>query len=218
MFKVLLVFPLILFWHLALGQTVFDANYRFAEGVYLSHASLLANKPDLNWEAIAGEMVQLPDDYRVQIAGYGYKDERIDGEIIPYAISLDGEPYLFIKKDEQRNFHEFAGLRIRGALSTMQYDTVITTRQLMKAYNPVNGQPFREAYVERKKTISLNRILHLRSGALIPFTHQNLVRLVADDTEIAKALLEVNPNESEMLLRALQLYDDRHPVTLPVKD
>lgn len=217
MIKNLRFLPLLFLSIVSSAQSDFNAEFRFAEGVYLSHASFLANEPDLEWESIAGEMVQLPEDFRVQIAGYGYKDERIDGDIIPYAISLDGEPYLFIKKDNKRNFHEFAGLRIRGALSTMQYDTVIRTRQLMKAYNPVNGQPFREAYVERDKTITLNKILHLRSGALLPFTHQNLVRLVADDAEIAKALIEVGPKEVDMILRALKLYDDRHPLSLPIK-
>ncbi len=162
-------------------------------------------------------MVQLPEDYRVQIASYGYKDDRIDAAILPYAISLEGVLYLFTKKDEQRDFHEFTGLRIRGHLSTLQYDTVVTTRQLMKAYNPINGQPFREAYVERDKTITLHKILHLRTGALVPFTHQNLVRLCADDAKIAKALLEVDPKEKDLLLRALQLYDDRHPLTLPLR-
>lgn len=201
----------------AIGQVPFNAEYRFPEGVYLSHASLLANQPDLEWESIDGEMVQLPEDFRVQIAGYGYKDERINNEIIPYAISLEGEPYLFVRKDEERKFHEFAGFRVKGLLSTLQYDTTVVTRQLMKAFNPVNGQPFRQAFVEREKTISLNKILHLRTGALIPFTHQNLVRLCADDQEIARALLDVNPKEVELLIRALKLYDDRHPITLPIK-
>jgi hypothetical protein len=199
------------------GQATFNADYRFPEGVYLSHASLLANQPDLEWESIDGEMVQLPEDYRVQIAGYGYKDERINSEIIPYAISLDGEPYLFIRKDEQREFHEFAGFRVKGLLSVLKYDTTIVKRQLMKAFNPINGQPFRQAYVERKKTVSLTKILHLRTGALMPFTHQNLVRLCSDDEEIASALINVNPEKSEMMLRALKLYDDRHPLTLPIK-
>ncbi|MFK8164359.1 MAG: hypothetical protein AB8H12_18080 [Lewinella sp.] len=217
MIKLLLLSTFLSITTLVLGQVTFDADYRFPEGVYLSHAALIANQPDLEWESIDGEMVQLPEDFRVQIAGYGYKDDRINSEIIPYAISLDGEPYLFIRNDEQREFHEFAGFRVKGLLSVLQYDTTVVTRQLMKAFNPVNGQPFRQAYVERNKTISLTKILHLRTGALIPFTHQNLVRLCSDDEEIARALIDVNPKEAEMMLRALKLYDDRHPLTLPVK-
>jgi hypothetical protein len=217
MVKHLLLSAFLTFSAVVAGQTTFEEDYRCSEGVYLSHAALLANQPDLDWESIGGEMVQLPEDYRVQIAGYSYKDERMNSEIIPYAISLDGEPYLYIRKDEERNFHEFAGFRVKGLLSTLQYDTTIVTRQLMQAFNPVNGQPFRQAYVQREKTVSLNKILHLRTGALTPFTHQNLVRLCADDQEIARALLDVDPKEAVMLLRALKLYDDRHPLTLPIK-
>ena len=199
------------------AQTLFNADYRFPEGVYLSHDALLAAEPDLEWEAIDGEMVQLPEDFRVQIANYGYKDVRINADIVPYAISLDGQPYFFVRRDEKRNFHEFAGLRVQGPLSTMRYDTIIHTRQLMKAYNPVNGLPFRQAYVEREKTLTLNKILHLRSGALYPFNRASLLKLCAEDEELVIALRSADPEDEKLLLRALRLYDDRHPISLPLK-
>ena len=198
-------------------QKTFDQDYRFPEGVYLSHATLLANTPDLEWEAIDGEMVQLPEDYRVQIARYGYKDVRLDPGILPYAISLDGEPYFFVRSNRERNYYEFAGLRVQGALSTIQYDTTFTVRQLMKAYNPANGQPFREAYVEREKTLPLSKVLHLRSGALLPLSRESLLELCADDEELVTALRELEEGESSMLLRAVRLYDDRHPLKLPIR-
>ncbi len=195
----------------------FDANFRFVEGIYFSHASLLANQPDLGWEAIDGEMVQLPEDFKVQIADYGYKDVRINQDIIPYAISLDGKPYFFVRHDQQRQFHEFTGLRVHGLLSTLQYDTTVQTRQLMKAYNPANGLPFRQAWVEREKTLRLYRILHLRSGARLPFTKENIMELCADDEDLTKALLKQEKAEETLLLRAVRLYDDRHFITLPLR-
>lgn len=213
------LFLLLLLPALATAQqdsAYFNADFRFADGVYFSHEALLANQPDLGWEDIDGEMVQLPEDYRVQIADYGYKDVRINADIIPYAISLDGLAYLFIREVEKRNYHEFMGLRVRGLLSTLQYDTVIHTRQLMKAYNPANGKPFRQAYVDREKTVTLNKILHLRSGALVPFNRINLARFCQDDAKLAKAIKDADPNNQELLLRALRLYDDRHQVKLPL--
>lgn len=211
-----LLFLLPFFLHAQADSAAFSADFRFADGVYFSHAALLANQPDLGWEAIDGEMVQLPDDYRVQIANYGYKDVRINANIIPYAISLDGLAYLFVRHNEARNFHDFTGLRIRGNLSTMQYDTTILVRQLMKAYNPANGKPFRQAYVERDKTLTIKKILHLRSGALMPFTRENLAMLCSDDAKLSKAIQETEADNYEVLLRALRLYDDRHPVLLPL--
>lgn len=215
--------PLVIFLYLIglplAGQAdsaLFNADFRFADGVYFSHAALVANQPDLGWEAIDGEMVQLPEDYRVQIADYGYKDVRINADIVPYAISLDGLAYLFVRRNERRNFHEFAGLRVRGTLSTLRYDTTIRVRQLMKAYNPANGRPFRQAYVDRDKTLTLNKILDLRSGALLPLTPGNLTRLCADDAKLAAAVRTTDEGEHELLLRALRLYDDRHPLYLPL--
>ncbi|MTB53281.1 hypothetical protein [Lewinella sp. W8] len=196
---------------------LFDADFRFGEGVYFSHAALLSNQPDLPWEAIDGEMVQLPEDYRVQIDGYAYKDERINPELIPYAISLDGLPYLYVRYDKERDFHEFAGLRVRGALSTVRYDTTVTKRQLMKAYNPLNGRPFRQAYVEREKTLTLVKVLHLRSGALKNLDRTNLLPLLSDDPDLSKALREAKEVTEDLLLRAIRLYDDRHPLSLPAQ-
>lgn len=195
----------------------FSADYRFAEGVYLSHTSLLANEPDLGWEAIDGEMVQLPEDFRVQIADYGYKDVRLDPAILPYAISLDGEAYFFVRADAGRDFYEFTGLRSKGSLSTMSYDTTVTVRQLMKAYNPANGRPFREAYVERDRKLTLNRILHLRSGARFPLNRETVLRLCADDPEITRALDELREPDGEVLRRAVRLYAVRRPLLLPIR-
>jgi len=197
-------------------SATFNADFRFVDGVYFSHDALLANQPDLSWEDIDGEMVQLPEDYRVQIANYGYKDVRINADIIPYAISLDGLAYLFVRRDHKRQFHEFAGLRVRGMLSTLRYDTTVQVRQLMTAYNPANGRPFRQAYVERDKKLTLSKILHMSSGKLTTFTREELAFLCADDTKLAKAISETAADDQELLLKALRLYDDRHPMTLPV--
>lgn len=123
--KALLLLLLLTGFLQAQSPAPFNAEYRLPEGVYFSHAAVLAAQPDLSWEAIGGEMVQLPEDFRVQIADYGYKDVRINEDIIPYAISLDGMPYLFIRYDEKRNFHEFAGFRVMGALSTIKYLSLI---------------------------------------------------------------------------------------------
>ncbi|MEL6275668.1 MAG: hypothetical protein AAFU03_11240 [Bacteroidota bacterium] len=97
------------------AQVPFDGTYQFPEGVYLTHESFLARIPDFSWEDIAGEMVQLPEDFRVQIADFGLKVGSLDAPV--YAISLEGFPYFFAKEDTELQFHEFAGLRVRGIWS-----------------------------------------------------------------------------------------------------
>ena len=197
------------------AQAIFDADYRLPEGVYLSHAALLAAQPDLGWEAIGGEMVQLPETFRVQISGYEYKDDKLDDEIIPYAISLDGEPYLFRRKNTARKYYDFVGLNVVGTLSLVSYDTTVQRRQLMKAYNPVNGQPFREAYVEREETVNVTKFWHLPTGRLLPLTRNNLLPFIADDPDLSKALGDLPDPTEDLLIRAVKLFDDRTPTTLP---
>lgn len=198
-----------------LAQADFSGDTKVPEGVYFSHAAFLAAQPDLNWEAIAGEMVQMPEDFRVQIGSYGYKDDHLDPDLMPYAISLDGVPYLFIRKNTERDYYEFTGLRVAGTISVIKYDTMIVQRQLMKAYNPANGQPFREAYVEREKKLTLTKTWHLPSGQILPLTRPNLLTMIGRDQELTKALKDLPEPTPDLLLRAVRLFDDRHPTPLP---
>lgn len=197
------------------GQTQrpFDAAYRFADGVYLSNDALLANRPDATWEGIQGEMVQLTDDYRVQIDAFGYANADY---VEPYAIALDGLPYYFVRHDAKRGYHEFAGLRSSGQFSTLQYDTLIHSRQLMKAYNPVNGQAFREAYVERDRQRRLYRILEVSSGRRLPLDRPTVLRLVASESDLVEALSRSDEADRDRLLRALEIYNRRYPLLLPL--
>ncbi|MCP9235342.1 hypothetical protein [Lewinella sp. JB7] len=206
---IICLFP---FWLTAQQSRVFDQDFRFRDGVYLSHDALLTNAPDIAWSQIAGEMVQLAEDYRLQIDGFGYKQGT---HPTPYAISLDGQPYLFVRADAKRGFHEFAGLRERGRYATMRYDTLVHTRQLMKAYNPATGYAFREAWVERDRTRSLDRIVNMETGDRIPLELPVIRRIVSTEQDLVRALDRTDPAEREKLLRALKIYNVRHPLLLP---
>ena len=196
------------------AQSPFTADYHLPDGVYLSHAAVLAAQPDLPWEAISGEMVQLPEEFRLQISDYQYKNSDLDPDLVPYAVSLEGQLYLFLRNNRQRNYHDFVGLSVAGTLSVITYDTTIQTRQLMKAYNPINGRPFREAYVERSKTVPLTKLWHLPSGQLVPLSRADLLAFIGDDQELTQALLKLVEVTQDLLLRAVKLYDDRHPTLI----
>ncbi len=206
---ILLLLPLSL---TAQHRVPVDENFRFTDGVYLSHAALLNNRPDVSWSDIDGEMVQLAEDFRVQVQAFAYKS---GAQEEPYAISLDGLPYFFVRKASDRDFYEFAGLRILGTYSTMQYDTVVQTRHLMRAYNPVNGQPFREGYVERDRQNELRRIVDMRTGRRYPLDQGTIMRLVAEEEDLLSALERTPPREETKILRALSVYNERHPLLIP---
>ncbi len=206
---ILLLLPL---WLTAQSRVPVNENFRFTDGVYLSHAALLSNRPDVDWSGIDGEMVQLAEDFRVQVQGFTFKNGSLSE---PYAISLDGLPYVFVRKASDRDFYEFAGLRILGTFSTMQYDTVIQTRHLMRAYNPVNGQPFREGYVERDRQNQLRRIVDMRTGRRFPLDQATIMRLVAEEGDLVSALERTPSQEEKKVLRALSVYNERHPLLIP---
>ncbi len=207
--------PCLLPWLLAAqSPEPFGPDSRFADGVYLTHAALLANQPDVEWSDISGEMVQLAEDQRVQIDGFGYKSGRQSG--VPYAISLDGMPYLFVRHDARRRFYEFAGLRVAGRYSAISYDTTVHLRRLMKAYNPVNGRAFREAWVERDQQREVSRVIDMTDGRRLPLDKSTVQELLAREEDLVAALDRSEVAEEPKMLRALMIYNERHPLPLPV--
>ena len=200
-------------WLTAQRPAVYDADFRFADGVYLSPGAVLANTPDLLWSEITGEMVQLPEDHRVQIDGYGYHQATV--EAAPYAISLDGIVYLFVRRDQRLGFYEFAGLRAAGRYPTVRYDTVEHRRQLMRAHNPATGMAFREGYIERDRRRTVVRIVDMLSGTRFPLHPEVVSRLVAEDPELSAAVSKLTPDDETKMIRALVLYSQRHPLLIP---
>lgn len=186
-------------------------DFRFPDGLYLSHAALLALRPDAPLGEIGGEMVRLDADRTLKIADYAGPENRR-----PYAVVVAGLPYLNVAGPRDGDFLTFAGLQQLGALSHMSYDTTVQTRTLMRAYNPVNGRPFREGWVERDRTRRLERILDLRSGQRYPFDLATVRRLCADDRDLRAALDRAQPTETDKLRRALRIHSARYPLSLPL--
>lgn len=196
---------------------IFNADYKFAEGIYFSHASWLANTPDLTWEEIDGEMVQLPEDYRVQIADIKHKN----GEAIhdPYAISLDGFPYICVKHDETFNFHEFSGLRFRGRYAYFRFARKELVSKTMYAYNPANGRPFREGKVVRELDKTYDVLLHVSSGDQQILDKDTVYDLLEEYKDLQRAVALLDPADKEIrskLIQAVKLYNEREPLLLPL--
>ena len=209
---ILLLLPL---WMAAQQRSPLDADFRFRDGVYFTPEALMANQPDVEWGDIAGEMVQLPEDYRVQIDSFGYKGGRY---VPPYAISLDGLPYLFVRQERRRPFHEFAGLRNVGRYATVRFDTLEHTRQLMEAFNPVTGQPFRRAWVERDRRREVHRVVDMTDGRRFPLEAAVVARLVSTEEDLSSAVRKLAPDEEQKMIRALILYNERYPLLIPVPE
>lgn len=199
---------------------VFNADYIFQEGVYLTHESWLANRPDFRWEDIEGEMVQLPEDYRVQVGGMRLSAAP-DQILTPYAISLDGFPYLYVRRDSTLDFHEFAGLRFRGPYAYYRYSEKREVTNVMYAYNPLNGRPFRAAPVTRLKLIDNHLLLHVKSGENYPLNQDVVYDLLEDHSDLRRAVAILAPDDKELrqkLLRAIKLFNEREPLLLTISE
>lgn len=197
-------------------QVPLDRDYRFREGFYSSFQELQVNQPSAPLSIAELPMVHLADDYRLQIE---HTSENINDLQRAYAIVLDGIPYLKTRYDSARAFSEFSGLRIRGRLCYLTFDTTHIYEQEFQAYNPYNQRPFLRSVEVRSERQRVARILDFSSGQWYPFDRATVAQLVAEDRELVRALETISPeDEEEKLYRCLLIYDDRHPFYMPPPD
>ena len=90
----------------------------------------------------------------------------------------------------------------------------------MKAYNPVTGAAFREAWVERDRRQQARRIIEMPTGRRFPFERQVVLELVAGEADLSRALRQTpdNAENDAKLLRAIKIYNQRYPFDLPVEE
>lgn len=195
------------------AQVPLNRDYQFAPGIYHSFTDLRQNQPSAELPLASYPMVHLAEDYRVQIEHTPDNQAALDRA---YAIVVGGIPYLKTRSDSARAFSEFSGLRIRGRLCLMTFDTTYQYEQEFYAYNPFNQRPFLKKSEERSERVRVGRILDFATGAWYPFTREAVGNLVAEDRELSKAIEVLSPEEqAEKLYRCLLIYDDRHPIYMP---
>lgn len=195
-----------------------DRDFRFVDGLYKSFAALQANKPDISSEALDGRMVALPEEYTLKVERLFLKG-RTDLAIAPeqiYALVFDGIPYRITNTDSTRGFSVFSGLRVRGRLSYLEFDTVRYEDRLITAYVPQTGRPFRQGTVKLEVDTKVRRVLDFTTGEEWELSRDNLLRHTQDDASLQQAIRDLPIDAApEMLYRCLLIYDDRHPLFLP---
>jgi hypothetical protein len=206
----------------AMGQTdslPLDRDFRFADGLYRSFEALRANKPDLRAAYMDGRMVVLPEEYRLKVAQL-YPKGRADLPVSHsdmYALVIDGLPYLHIGYDSLRQFSEFAGLRARGLLSYFQYDTTWVEQRVMTAYIPYTDRPFRQGSVSVEQRDTLHWVFDFTDGSRWLLSRDRLLARVAADAALYRTVAALPPDATfDDIYRCLLIYDDRHPLYLPV--
>lgn len=225
--KTTLLLSFLSFCTLALGQAegVFlDRNYEFRDGLYLSLAAFQSDTPDIPLDKLEGRLVTNDEtgltksDYLAMKTDTGALE--IELEDI-WGISLDGVPYIRVTEEtgEEDQFATFAKLSVRGAICYYTFESEEARYVEVKAYNPLNGKPFRRGRVKNMETVNNKRMLRFDTGETAPLSRENLLSWVQDDPQLTEAVEALEgENVEDKLYRSLLIYDDRHPVFITRKD
>lgn len=195
-----------------------DKDFRFVDGAYHSWTALLHNQPSYGLASLDGRLVLQAEQYLLKIENLhpkGRPELSFDLEKLPI-ICLDGLPYVRAYYDTVRQFTVYAGLRVRGQLSYFAYETPTQDTVLIKAYNPINGQPFRRHKIIKPGVQLQEFLLKLTTGQVWPYTLEHLLEAISDDPALVKSLTQLSPQQArERMQKVILIYDDRHPLYLP---
>ena len=202
-------------------SSLVDINFKFVDGLYQDTEQLRSNRPDMRFNTLAGNLILQEENYLLKVEGLypqGRPDLPLDLEKYEFMV-VNGLPYIRAYRDGKRQFTVYSGLRVRGRLCYYAYAQNQPDTILIKAYNPVTGQPFRQQNVVREREQLVEKVLNLANGEITDYNLENLLELFAEDQALVKSLTSLSPAEAETRLqRCLLIYDDRHPIYLPTAE
>lgn len=196
-----------------------DVRFRFQDGVYSQVGDLCNNQPRIAFKHLGGQIVLQEAAYLLKVENLypiGRPDMPLPLDSVA-AIAVNGLPYIKVRTDTVHGFTVFAGLRVKGRLSYFSYTENTQDTVVIKAYNPVTKRPFRQKPIVRQQQAQVETIVNITTGQRWPFTVPGLLAAIADDTALVKTLTQLPPQEARTRLeKTLLIYDDRHPLRLPV--
>jgi hypothetical protein len=196
-----------------------DVNYRFVDGVYTSIEALKTNVPSFTLANISGSLVLQEEEYLLKVEKLfprGRADMPL--ELANFqVICINGLPYVQAYTEEERAYTVYAGLRVRGRLCYYSYEKNYPDTVLIKAYNPVTGRPFRQQNIVRDQAQLHEKVLDFSTGVVYDFNLENMLVLLASDKPLISTLTKLSREEAyARLQKCLLIFDDRHPLYLPV--
>lgn len=200
-------------------KTVLQNDFKFEDGLYLSSAAFLSNKPDLKWAQLSGDLIFNPKE---ETAGFRIAGWRDSLQAPPqnmkelWGFSKDGNPYVRIPGKLNSPIQYFALIRVRGKISYFTYEEDRVEEVVMKAYNPLTGLPFREGKVETKKRVRVKKLICMENGSIVDFSPKYFRDCIQDDARLLKTLDDLDAQEqNEKLFKLLLIYNDRNPFYIP---
>lgn len=191
-------------------------NFKFKDGIYLNLEDFQKNQPNYTWNEVVANLATSDEGFITQVESIKTKEQLLDLEQV-WGICLGGLPYIRLPKGEITDAATvFAGLRLRGKLCYFSYNMDITEFQIVKAYNPLNGRPFRQGRVPVKKTVEYQFLLNFTDGTVAEFNKENLLKWIENDRQLWNTVQDFSDQEvQEKLFKCLLIYVDRNPIYLP---
>ena len=198
-----------------------DVNFKFTDGLYVNAEQLRTNRPEVRFNILAGNLIVQEEDFLLKVENLhpqGRPDMPLPLDKVDFMV-VNGLPYIQAYQDEERDFTVYSGLRVRGKLCYFAYSQNQADTILIKAYNPVNGIPFRQQNVVRDREQLVEKVLDLTNGEVVDYNLDNLLQLFEEDPALIKSLTSLSEEEAQKRLqRCLLIYDDRHPIYLPAAE
>lgn len=197
---------------------VVSKNFLFREGVYFSHQAFRNNAPDLAWEQVQARWFTNPQTFLVQMEFIHPKGGGL--EITPdslWGFTMQGIPYIRLPREWiRKELATFAPIELRGKICYFDFERLDTFKTLITAYNPYNGRPFRQGYIDKEAQSTYRKMLHFETGQVLDLTRENLLDWIGDDPELSVAVADIPDNELDAkLFKCLLIYVDRKKVYVP---
>ena len=197
---------------------VLTKNFKFNDGIYLTYEDFKKNKPSAKWEELKTDMFVNPQRFSVKVHTINWKSTEKQPLSLDqiWGIAIGGIPYLQLRERQMVNgLREFIGLELRGKICYFSFPEPVKRKIKMPVYNPLNGKPFRVAYIEREVDVKQERMMNFESGEIVGFTVDNLKAWILDDEKLLKIINELSEEKArEKLFKCLLIYVDRNEVKI----
>lgn len=189
---------------------------QFQDGIYLTYEDFKQNKPVYTWNEVKTSLFANTQHLTVRVEYIRLEDGALLTIDDIWGLCLEGTPYIHLKEQKKTdNIYIFAGLRVKGKICYFSYWEEVTELVTIKAYNPLNGRPFRSAEVPREKEVLREKIFLFEEGRIVDFSRENFLQWIQEDVQLWNTVMDLSPVElEEKLFRCLLIFVDRNDVYL----
>ena len=196
-----------------------DNSFVFADGLYADLDALKRNQPTYAWEDVYAQLFANPQTFVARLLSLDLRSERqaLAADSL-WGIVLEGVPYIRVPADTYDGAGiPFVGLKVRGRLAYFTWESKREEEVEIRAYNPLNGRPFRTGRVRKEVPVYYEQLLHFDDGHIEPFTIETVLAAIQSDQKLHRTLAELPEKEAwDQLYKMVLVYDDRNPFYLMI--